>query len=101
MASQHSNMRKLSKGRAQWREDTVNRESAAVLSHYVNRVTSRFPREARLVSWKCGRSVSTSFSTTWPKSIKGQPQISRLKFDYRQSISVLWNFSAPFCALNA
>src|ERR1700755_3173391 len=79
MASRHSNMRKLSKGHAQWRQHAVNHESAVVLSHYPNRVTPRFPREARPVFWKCGRSVSPSSFTTWPKSIKRQPQILRLK----------------------
>src|SRR5207244_4310038 len=102
MASQHSNMRKLSKDHAQWRKDAVNHEGAAVLSHPPNPVTPRFPREARQVSWKCGRSVSPSSFTTWPKSIKGQPQISWLKLSTtKQFISVPWNFSAPFCAFHA
>src|SRR6266545_391251 len=64
MASQHPNMRKQSKGRAQRREDAVNQQGAAILSHDPNRVTPRFPREARGVAWKYGTSVSPSSSRT-------------------------------------
>src|SRR4030095_7536483 len=105
MASQHSNTRRLSKGRAQWRGDVGNHESAAVLNHYPNRMTPQLPREARPVSWKYGMSFSPSSSTRWPKSIKGQPQSSRpKKFGYSTIIihlEAFWNFSAPFAHFNA
>src|ERR687888_1973838 len=63
MASQYSNMRRSSKGRARWREDAVNHESAAAPSHYSKRVTPHPPREGRPVSWRCGMPFSRSSST--------------------------------------
>src|SRR5260370_684832 len=91
MASQHSNMRRLSKGRAQWRQDAVDRESAAV----PKRVTPHLPREGPSVFWKCGMSFSPSFSSSWFKSTKGQPQIFAVKRRLlKNSISTcLRNFS--------
>src|SRR5205823_8927245 len=83
-------MRRSSMGRAQWREDAVDHESALVPSHRSNRVTPDPLQEARPVSWKYGRSVSPSFSTSWLKSTKDQPQIFCAQASSAQRNCLAW-----------